>query len=191
MRSFSSLFRGAVRWVVCPFRKKLMTLGPQIGFLEANRLFGSEQPFLDVLADGSQEELRLVLTGSRCGAVGEKGSFEPEEPNGALRHILASARPVVADEGLRCEIVFEQYILYQVRCESFADGDPKEVSQGRWLLICEESTLLSHLGDYTLAQRLADGAYFPGEWKHYEIITQRHIIDVVATGEPRIRWWKG
>ncbi|MDE6500309.1 MAG: hypothetical protein K2K83_06360 [Rikenella sp.] len=188
MRNFSDIFHGVVRWLVRPFQKKL-TPGPWIDFLEANRLF-KDTPFLGLLSDGFQEELRLVLAGAKYGAVGKGAPSKKEEPDDAWRQIWATSRPVEVDKELACEIVFEQYILYQVRCESFADGDPEEVSQGRWFLICERSTLLSDLQKYTIVSRTDDGSYYPGEWKHYKIVTWHHIVDVVATGEPKVRWWR-
>lgn len=188
MRNFSSLFRSATgrfrRWI-----RREWSPGPQIDFSEADRKFGTEPPFLASLSDGLEEQLHLMLTPSKVGAFGEGKPSRDEEPNETLRRILATARPMEADEDTICEIIFEDYLLYQIRNESYTSGDPDEVRCGRWLSVCERSKLLSDIGRYTDAQQLADGSCYPDQWKHYQIITQRHIVDVVAICEPIVRVW--
>lgn len=36
------------------------------------------------------------------------------------------------------------------------------------------------------AQVLADGAYYPAKWTHYEIVTQNHIISVISPNKPSV-----
>ena len=46
--------------------------------------------------------------------------------------------------------------------------------------------MLSRLGDVTDAQQVDDGSYYPGEWTHYGIYTQNHVIDVISLDAPEI-----
>lgn len=150
---------------------------------------GNHAPFLVSLSDGLQEELHIIISGA---AVGNLGDNIPgfKGPDGAakqtLRDILAESRPIEANEQCSYEICFHNYIIYQIRNESFCSYDPEEIRHGRYLILFERSKLLSHLGAVTDAQRLDDGSYYPGEWKHYGIYTQNHIIDVIALDAPDI-----
>ena len=188
MRNFSSLFRSAVNRLGRPFQTKQPSSLP-VDFPEADREFGAEPPFLASLSDGLEEQLRLMLTSSKVGTGGKRIPTRDEEPDEALRQILVTARPAEADGDTICEVVFEHYLLYQIRNESYTSGDPDEVRCGRWLSVCERSKLLSDIGRYTDAQQLADGTCYPDPWKHYQIITRRHIVDVVAIREPLVRIW--
>lgn len=85
------------------------------------------------------------------------------------------------------EILFESYILYLVRDESYAAVGPEEVSEGGFLCIYEKSHLLDVLPLITDCQILEDGEPYPGKWKHYGIFCLDHIIDVITCKEPTIR----
>lgn len=73
-----------------------------------------------------------------------------------------------------------------MRNESFWSGDPNEVRHGRYLITFEKSKLLSHLEEITDAQKLDDGAFYPGKWTHYAIYTQDHVIDVISHCPPDV-----
>ena len=81
------------------------------------------------------------------------------------------------------EIVFEDYILYQVRNESFCSYDPQETGTGRYLAVFEKSKLLDYL-TVTVDAGLLSLCDAP--WKHYRISTQNQIIDVIAQAEPKV-----
>ena len=150
---------------------------------------GDHAPFLLSLSDGLQEELRLVIAGAK---VGEEGSKIPEldemdeTTREALHTVLAKTQPIEADEECLYEICFHDYILYQIRNESFASCDPEAVGHGRYLIVFEKSEALSHLQVVTDAQVFDDGSRYPGTWTHYGIYTQNHIIDVIAQDLPEI-----
>lgn len=57
---------------------------------------------------------------------------------------------------------------------------------GTYLLECEKSSFLNYLALVTDACRLEDGSFYPAPWKHYGIYTQNHIVDIIATEEPKV-----
>mgnify|MGYP005782314049 FL=1 len=152
-------------------------------------VLGDHAPFLLSLSDGLQEELRLVIAGAK---VGEEGSKIPEfdemdeTTKDALHTVLAKTQPIEADEERLYEICFHDYILYQIRNESFASCDPEAVGHGRYLIVFEKSEALSHLQVVTDAQVFDDGSRYPGTWTHFGIYTQNHTIDVIAQDLPEI-----
>ncbi len=154
---------------------------------------GNHAPFLVSLSDGLQEELHIIIAGAAVGNLGDNipdfEGFDQSEKQ-TLREILGKSRPIEASEQCSYEICFHNYIIYQIRNESFCSYDPDEIRHGRYLILFEKSKLLSHMGAVTDAQRLDDGSFYPGEWKHYGIYTQNHIIDVIALDTPDILWIK-
>lgn len=76
--------------------------------------------------------------------------------------------------------------MYQVRNESFCSYDSDEIRPGKFMIVFEKSKLLDYLMVSTDACQLNDGTFYPGEWRHYGIYTQSHIIDVVALDEPKV-----
>ena len=150
---------------------------------------GSHAPFLISLSDGLQEELRVTIAGAEVGELGDNIpdlNETDEATRQALSEILGQTRPIEFNEKCLYEICFHDYILYQIRNESYSTYAPEEVGQGRYLIIFEKSILLSNLPNMTDAQVLDDGSYYPGKWTHYGICTQNHIIDVIALTAPDI-----
>ncbi len=150
---------------------------------------GSHSPFLISLSDGLQEELHIVIAAAEVGTKG--GNIhdfgEMDETTGqTLRGILENTRPIEINKRCFYEICFCEYIIYQIRNESFCSYDPEEIRHGEHLILFEKSKLLSHLSSVTDAQQFDDGTYYPGAWKHYGIHTQNHIIDIIAHGDPVI-----
>lgn len=150
---------------------------------------GGHAPFLLSLNDGEDNELILRIAPSIVGEQREVS--ESDEPNAALRRLLKDSRPLLVNEESVCEIVFDRYIIYQVGNESLCSGYPNERRTGNFLRIYESSALLNRFGEFTDAQLLEDGSYYPGKWTHYGIITQNHIIDVVSLDEPNVNILRG
>ena len=150
---------------------------------------GSHAPFLVSLSDGLQEELHIIIADAVVGNLGDNipnfGGTDKDTKQ-MLHKILEKSRPIEVNEQCTYEICFHDYIIYQVRNESFSSYDSEEIRHGRYLILFEKSKLLSHLCTVTDAQRFDDGSYYPGEWKHYGIYTQNHIIDVIALNEPDV-----
>lgn len=99
---------------------------------------------------------------------------------------LADCKPVVSDPSREFEIIFENYIIYQVRNESYGSFDESAEGTGTYLIRFEKSSFLDYLSVATDACRLEDGSFYPAPWKHYGICTQNHIVDVIAQEEPKV-----
>ena len=84
------------------------------------------------------------------------------------------------------DIRFDNYIMYQVRNESYVSFDRTEARHGKYLCIFAESKLLAYLETVTDVQRCDDGSTYPGPCRHYGIRTQNQIIDVVSHFEPMV-----
>lgn len=69
-----------------------------------------------------------------------------------------------------------------------AFGTPiwSEIHIGKHLIVFEKSKLLNYLSILTDAQRCDNGEFFPYQWQHYGVYTQKHIIDVVSHIEPQV-----
>jgi len=154
-----------------------------------NSKLGDHAPFLLSLSDGLQEELHIVIAGAEVGNLGDNiPDFEETDDatKQAFTEILAKTRPIEVNEQCFYKICFRDYIIYQVRNESYASLGPEEICHGQYLAIFEKSELLSRLSVATNAQRLDDGSYYPGEWTHYGIFTQNHVVDVISLDAPEI-----
>lgn len=104
-----------------------------------------------------------------------------------LDNILSDTCSILPDEDMIYEITFERYIMYQMRNESFVSRDEYEIRNGQFFVIYERSRLLEYLLTITDCQQLSDGTYYPDEWKHYGIIAQNHIIDVISVEPPVVK----
>lgn len=160
-----------------------------LSFAKVDRMLGNHSPFLVSLSDGSEGELRIIIAAAELGKMSDK---IPDFIGGdavtgkALRGILANAQPIKINENRLYEVLFRDYLIYQIRNESFCSYDPEEMSYGKHLMIFEKSKLLSYLSAVTDAQQFDGGSFYPGEWKHYGIYTQDHIIDVISHCPPDV-----
>ena len=158
-------------------------------FETLDTIFIGDAPFLISISDGLQEELRLVIAAAETGSVGgciPEFHESDEATRQALHEILANTSPIEINEKCVYEICFHEYILYQVRNESFCSYDPDEVGRGKYMVLFEKSKLLSSLSDITDAQQLEDGSFYPGKWVHYRINTQCHVIDIISHCPPTV-----
>lgn len=96
-------------------------------------------------------------------------------------------RPLCPDENAKIELIFENYLLYQVRNESYCVFDADEVHSGTYLCTFERSKLLDYLPRAIDVHLIPDGTDAPASWKHYGIYTQNQIIDIVAPSESTVR----
>lgn len=157
----------------------------QIPFSEVSTVMEQlkHAPFLCELKEAYDNELHITIMNATT-----SGCTDAHEicENTALEQILSHCKPIEADPEQSFEIIFENYIMYQVRNESFCSYDSEEICSGKFMIVFEKSKLLDYLMVSTDACQLDDGTFYPGEWKHYGIYTQSHIIDVIALDEPRV-----
>ena len=148
---------------------------------------GDHAPFLISLTDGPDNELRVVISPAAVGEVGEGNTVDTDILQcNTLHCILSKCRPITPDESTLYDIYFENYIVYQTRNESYASYDAEEIRSGTYLITFEKSKLLESLSTITDAFRSDDGTCYPGDWKHYGIYTQNHVIDVISHCPPVI-----
>ena len=128
-----------------------------ITFAEAIRILQDDRsdPFLCKLCEGEDNDLHIII-----------------------RRFGADSAPELAE----WEIIFENYILYQVRNESFCSYNAAEVRTGKYLAVFTQSKLLEYLPMAVDAGLLEHTE----PWKHYGISTQNQIIDVIAQADPVI-----
>lgn len=159
-----------------------------ISFQRAGDLLakGDSMPFLAKLQEKTENELHITIFGA---AVGEEDEGARGDP--VLDQVLADCKPIIPDSSRRFDVVFEDYILYQVRNESYAAYDASAEGTGTYLMQFEKSRFLDYFLTVTDACRLEDGSFYPAPWKHYAIFTQNHVIDVIAQTEPKVLYPKG
>ena len=99
--------------------------------------------------------------------------------------VVSKCSPILPGNKM-IDIRFDNYIMYQVRNESYASPDRTEARYGKYLCVYAESKLLAYLETVTDVQRGENGSTYPGLWRHYGIRTQNQIIDVVSHFEPMV-----
>ena len=129
-------------------------------------------------------ELKIIFSG--C-VEGEKGTNIDDDLDENLKQLLKESTPIYPDGDDVYEIVFPNYIIYQVRNESYCSWDDYEIRKGRRLIVFEKSRLLDHFQTVTDACEAGDGDFYPGEWKHYGVHGEDHIIDVITHEKPVIK----
>lgn len=140
-------------------------------------------PFLCKLEEAYDNELHITIM---CATTGGCADAHEVCENMALEQILSHCKPIESNPEQSFEIIFKNYIMYQVRNESFCSYASNEIRSGKFMFVFEKSKLLDYLMVSTDACQLDDGTFYPGEWRHYGIYTQSHIIDVVALDEPKV-----
>lgn len=154
-----------------------------ISFAQADDMLKSSPyaPFLAELKEKTDNELHIAIL---CAAA-QADDVRDSCGNPVLDHILAQCSPIVPDSSRRFDIFFEDYIIYQVRNESYSSYDETQVRVGSYLVQFQKSRFLDYLPIATDACRLEDGSCYPAPWKHYGICTQNHVVDIIAHGEPK------
>ena len=85
-------------------------------------------------------------------------------------------------EARALEIVWDWYVAYCVRNESFARSEDLNEVPTDMLVERPRSAFLDFLAKATFAS-----PEYPGTLKHWELICLNHVIDVVATTNPVIK----
>jgi hypothetical protein len=130
--------------------------------------------FLREITEPGENTLRLLL---------EEAFVLPEEVTVAVggTEIKASGR-IRSIEGSRLfEVVWDFYVAYSVRNESYVARDESEKFTGRFARIYSKS----HFLDYVSCATFACSEH-PGPLKHIGLISESHIVDVVSTELPRV-----
>lgn len=95
---------------------------------------------------------------------------------------LTNTKELIADEACTAyQIIFENYVAYSVRNESFVIVDESEICTGRLFQTYSQSRFLEYVRISTFA---SDD--FPGKLAHYGINCLNHIVDIVSVSQPNI-----
>lgn len=142
-----------------------------MGILE--RLNDHDELFLLEVGEPNDNVLRLVIS--------EAGVIE-DVPSG-VNHPTSSYRLISAFEGAaRYEIIFDSYVAYAVRNESFTVRDDDEKWTGRLFCVYERSRFLEFIHRATIASD-----EHPGPFIHFGFNCANHVVDIAAVGPPIVR----
>jgi hypothetical protein len=115
---------------------------------------------------------------------GAERSDEPgtaETGNAGIDRMLGPVHRIdVVPGSLRYEVIFADFIAFQVRNESFVLPEPNE-DFSTHLRRYEKSAFLDHVRATTMAEGLVDGPLM-----HIAVVTLDQVIDVATTVEPVI-----
>lgn len=140
-------------------------------------------PFVLSIDDNEDNRLRIVIALPKMGEPGEGIEESDYRNNEKLKEMLMSSCPVYEDMDNVYQILFERYIIYQCRNESYTTYDPREVGKGNFLIIFESSPLLDYYKDVIFD---FDHHLTKDVRKHYGIYAENHIIDVISNEPPII-----
>ena len=169
-----------IKYGICDISPRLHLCKWKATFPQADALLGDRAPFLSVLEESPDNELHIKINAA---VVGE---MKPEILDGldqSVASVIAKCRPIQPSSRV-IDIRFENYIMYQVRNESFCHFEPKSNRNGTYLATYEQSKLLEYLSVATDVQQGNDGSFYPAPWTHYSIFTQNQVIDIISHYEP-------
>lgn len=130
--------------------------------------------YLEQISEPRINCLRLVIS--------EGLASDHAEPLAVGGMKISDARPIeVTNSSKWFEVVWDTYISFAVRDESFASSNDEEWV-GKVFRVYSRSRFL----DFISAGTFAD-ADFPGPFVHYEIACLDHIVDVASLRPPKIR----
>ncbi len=132
--------------------------------------------YLRELTEPRDNSLRLEIEEAK--SEGPPENFEVSPGN-----VIPGCRSIESDESCRLFVlVWETYVCYSVRNESFCTLDDAEAWEGRLLCLYKKS----HFLDYVARATFASDEY-PGLLRHWGINCLNHVIDVVSACEPQVR----
>ncbi|HEY9432255.1 MAG TPA: hypothetical protein VI260_12405 [Blastocatellia bacterium] len=130
--------------------------------------------YLTEICEPEDNVLKLMVAEAKVSGPRENIVIEGVE-------IKDTAPIVVAEDSSVYEVIFDQYIAYSVRNESYTHLDKEEEFEGRLACIYTKSRFLDYVSVSTFA---SDD--FPGPFKHYGFNCLNHIVDIVSTSPPKI-----
>jgi hypothetical protein len=130
---------------------------------------------LHELSEPAGNSLRVVLNEAKASDQTEDLVLE--------NMVISGTRAIESDEICRIfELFWPSYVAYGIRNESFTSFDETEQWEGRIFCLYTKS----HFLDYVSRGTFASDDY-PGPLRHWSINCLNHIVDIVATDEPKVR----
>jgi hypothetical protein len=109
--------------------------------------------------------------------------IEAKPGPGLVETDLGPATPIRPDSVSRAyEIVWSQYVAYNVRNESYFQPEPGEVLGGPSLAVRTASAYLTYVSASTFATN-----DYPGVLTHWRLYLEWHCVDVVSVDPPTVR----
>jgi hypothetical protein len=133
---------------------------------------GSRSYFLRDIGEPDDNVLRLVIL--EGGPAGPEQEVDGTDLKAIPVLPLPESRPL--------ELVWDNYVVYAVRNESFVNAEHvRPVSQA----MLTERTGTEFLAFVTRSTMAGDA--YPGPLRHWELLCLNHVIDVAAVSAPAIR----
>ena len=99
------------------------------------------------------------------------------------RSVISDCTRIEAtDESRAFEIVWRRHVGYSVRNESYAAASDEEHYDGTRFRIYSKSHFIEYMSRATFATD-----EYPGPTRHYGVVCEDHIIDVLSVGDPAVR----
>jgi hypothetical protein len=95
--------------------------------------------------------------------------------------ISGGTRIRVTENSRLFELTWDSYVAYSVRNESYAQPSDHEVFEGNRFRIYSKS----HFIDYVRHATFACNEH-PGPTRHYGVVCENHVIDIVSVVAPRM-----
>ena len=136
--------------------------------------------FLSKLETGPSLDLRIEVVEARS----QEERVRVDTGNKELDAAFGELHPITAKEGYDAfRIVFQNYICFSVRNESYATPEDDEDYSLR-LRRYQRSTFMDFVEKGTWAEAVPD---HPGAFAHYAVVCEDHVIDVACSAEPIIQ----
>ncbi len=113
----------------------------------------------------------------------EEGRAAAESETRTIGNIQMSDVHPIRPTGRLFELFWKHYIAYCVRNESYCGAtNNEEIAAGEKFRIYSKSHFLHFISRTTFAS-----AEYPGPFQHYCILSENHVVDIVAVDGPQIR----
>ncbi|MGI8788484.1 MAG: hypothetical protein ACR2HG_12065 [Pyrinomonadaceae bacterium] len=137
--------------------------------------------FLTEIGEPEENVLRIVIEEGKLSEPTKEENIT--ESNEALKSIIAGSREIMSDESCYLyEIVFDTYIAYSVRNESYAIPEDSSEFSGGFFGTYSKSSFLDYLKISTFATE-----DYPGKFVHYGLSVFRYFIDIASVYEPEMK----
>ena len=149
-----------------------MVIPPQL-FADLN---SCEYIYLREISEPADNRLRLVIEEARAAP-----KIQSMEISGLE---FSDYRAIESTDGCRLfELIWDSYVAYSVRNESFTVQDAyEEIESGKLACVYSKSRFLDYVADATIASN-----EYPGPFRHIGLNCLNHIVDVISTVTPVVR----
>jgi len=140
--------------------------------------------YLELLEIGETDEWAFRFHIAEAGTMDNSPPVTPEEePNDKIRKLLNESKPIEVTKSSKLyEVAFNDYIIYSVTNESYANAGENAEYEGKLARIYSKSAFLDYVANSTFAT-----SDYPGPFKHYGFCCLNHIIDIASIEPPTVK----